>query len=86
MVETHFSSDGYHRCVTMGVGRGAGRGLGPPLILKLLAKKVVFSISRGKNKLHHYWPPPGKNLGKIPYCPPPGKNPSDAHVCNIINT
>jgi len=33
-----------------GVGRGAGRRL-PPWIFKLLAKKDVFSISRGKKRI-----------------------------------
>ena len=54
----------------MGVRRG---GLSPPWILKLLAKKVVFSISRGKKQISPLLPPPGKHLGKIPYCPPPWK-------------
>ena len=43
-----------------------------PWILKLLAKKVVFSISTGKNQI-----PP--LLGKSLTAPPPGKIPSDAH-------
>jgi len=48
--------------------------------LKPLAKKVVFSISRGKNNFHHLCPLE-KNFWEIPCCPPTGKNPSDAHVC-----
>jgi len=56
--------------LSMGVGRG-GRGRPwPPRILKLLAKKVVFSISRGKNQISPLLAPPGKNFGKIPYWPP----------------
>jgi len=47
--------------------------------LKLLAKKVVFSIARRKNKFHHFWPHHGKSFGKIATAPAPGKNPSDAH-------
>jgi len=54
--------------------------------LKLLAKKVVFSISSGKKQISPLLAIPGKNFGKIPYCPPPGKNPSDAHVGNLILT
>jgi len=38
----------------MGVGRGGKVGPCPPWILKVLAKKVVFSISSGKNKFHHF--------------------------------
>ena len=52
----------------MGVGRGGA--LGPPWILKLPAKKVVFSISRVKNQISPLLAPPGKNFGKIPYWPP----------------
>jgi len=50
----------------------AGRPL-PPWILKLVAKKVVFSISRGKNKFHHFSPfvkspvvPPQENILPTP--------------------
>jgi len=65
--------------LAMGVGKWAG-GFWPPWILKLLAKKVVFSISRGKNQISPLFAPPDKNFGKFPYCPPPpGRNPSDAH-------
>jgi len=42
--------------------KGGAGGPCPSWILKLLAKMVVFSILRGKNKFHHFWPPPGKNL------------------------
>jgi len=52
----------------MGVGRGEREALAP-WILKLLAKKVVFSISRGKKQISPLLAPPGKNFGKIPYCP-----------------
>ena len=57
---------------TMGVGRGGGRGGALPFwILKLLAKKVVFSISRGKNQISPCVPPPlEKILGKSPTGPP----------------
>jgi len=54
---------------SMGVGR-EGKA---PWILKLLAKKVVFSISRGKKQILSLLAPPGKNLGKTPYCLPPWK-------------
>jgi len=57
---------------SMGVGRGAG-GLAPYWILKLLAKKGCFSISRGKKQISPLLAPPGKNFGKVPYCPPPWK-------------
>ena len=53
---------------TMGVGREA-RGPRLPWILKLLAKKVVFSISRGKNQSSPLLAP-WKNFGKIPNWPP----------------
>ena len=70
---------------TMGVGKGGGRGEAlPSWFLKLLAKKVVFSISKGKNQISPRLAPPGKNFGKIPYWSPPGKNPSDAHGWNIV--
>ena len=74
-----------------GHGRRRG-GLSPPWILKLLAKKVVFSISRGKNQISPLLAPPGKILGKSSTAPP-GKNPSDAHgygcpkrsfICTIV--
>jgi len=60
---------------------GAG-GLLPPWILKLLANKIFFSISRGKKQNSPFLSSPGKNFGKrkIPTAPP-GKNPSDAHEC-----
>ena len=51
----------------MGVGRGGRGGLGPPWILKLLAKKYCFFSFWGvKTKFHHFLPPPGKKFGKIP--------------------
>jgi len=31
---------------------------------------LFFSISKVKNKFHHFWRPPGKNFGKISYWPP----------------
>jgi len=51
-------------------GRRKGvRGGLAPLGLKLLAKKFVFSISRGKTKFHHFWPPLEKILVKFPTSP-----------------
>jgi len=41
------------------------------------AKKVVFLVSRGKIKYHHFWLPLEKSI----IAPLPGKNLSDAHVC-----
>jgi len=55
----------------MGVGRGSG-------LLKFQQKKVVFLVSSGKNKFHHFWPPSGKTLEKFPGGPP-WKKPFDAH-------
>jgi len=52
----------------MGVGIGKeGRG---SWILKSLAKKVVFSIPRGKHQISPLLAPPGKKFKKIPYCLP----------------
>jgi len=42
----------------------------PPWILKLLAKKIVFSISRAETQISPLLAPPGKNFGKILYWPP----------------
>jgi len=56
--------------MAMGVGRGAGGALASLWILKLLAKKVVFSILRGKKQISPLLAPPGKIFGKIPYCLP----------------
>jgi len=50
----------------------------PPWIENLLAKKVVFSISRGKKQTLPLLAPLEKILGKSTPGPP-GKNPSDAH-------
>ena len=61
-----------------------GQGL-PSWILKLLAKKVVFLISRGKKQIYRFCPHPRKNVGKISYWFPPGKNPSDAHGCGCFD-
>ena len=55
---------------TMGVGRGGSRRGLAPWILKLLAKKVVFSISRGKNQISPRLTPLEKILGKSPTGPP----------------
>jgi len=49
----------------MGVGRGS-RGALPPYILKLLAKKVVFSILRGKNQSSPLLTPPWKKSFRHP--------------------
>jgi len=58
----------------MGVGGGW-----PSLDFENYSQKTLFSKFRvGKNKFHHFWPPPGK----IPSALPPGKNPSDAHATN----
>jgi len=46
----------------------------------LLCCALKKTVGGAKNEFHHFWFPPGKNFGKIPYFPPPGKNPSDAHV------
>jgi len=63
----------------MGIERG-GQGASAPLDFEIICKKRLFFQFRGvKNKFHRFWPPPGKNVGKIPYCPPPRKNPSDTH-------
>ena len=53
----------------MGVGRGA----------KLLAKKVVFSILRGKKQISPLVAPLEKLLGKSSTAPPPGKNSYNAY-------
>jgi len=50
--------------MTMGVGKGQG-GVGPPWVLKLLVKKVVFSISTGKNQISPLLVPPWKKFGKF---------------------
>ena len=34
--------------------KGVAGGLGPTWIFKISAKKVVFSVSIGKNKFHHF--------------------------------
>jgi len=49
----------------MGVGRG-GRGALAPLVFELLAKKVVFSLSRGRNQSSPRLAPPERILGKYP--------------------
>jgi len=54
----------------MGVGTG---GQGPPLILKLLAKKVVFSISGGKKQISPLLAPPWKKFWENPPLAPPWK-------------
>jgi len=44
-----------------------GAGPCPPWILNLLAKRVVFSISRGKKQISPLLALPGNNFRKIPY-------------------
>jgi len=62
----------------MGVGSS---GFARPWILKLLAKKVIFLISKGEKQISPLLAPLENFLGKSPIAPsPPGKNPSDAHV------
>jgi len=56
----------------MGVRR-EGQGAWLPWILKLLARKGCFSISRGKKQISPLLAPTGKNFGKIRYCRPPWK-------------
>jgi len=66
----------------MGVGGRAERGLGPPCILKTLAKKGCFlSFEWEKDKFTTFGHPE-KNLEKNPSAAP-GKNPSDAHDCSL---
>jgi len=60
--------------------KGRQRGTKPPLDFEIISTKTLFfRFRRVKNKFHHFWPPPGKNFGKIPYWPPPGKNLSNAN-------
>ena len=68
----------FERIICMGVGRGSREAL-TPWILKLLAKKVLFSISRGKNQISPFLALPWKKVWEYPLLAPPGKNPSDAH-------
>ena len=50
--------------------RGGMRGPCPP-DFEIIGNKRLFLQLRGvKTKFHHFWPPPGKKFGKIPYCPP----------------
>jgi len=56
---------------------GGEGGAKTPWILKLLAKKVVFPISRGKNQISPLLVP-RKKFWENPLLAPPGKNPSDA--------
>jgi len=45
-----------------------------PLYFEIISKKRLFFQFQGvRTKFHHFWPPPGKNFGKIPYWPPPEK-------------
>jgi len=51
--------------------RGGRGGLGLLLDFEIIGKKRLFFQFRGvKTKFNHFWPPPGKNFGKIPYLPP----------------
>jgi len=64
----------------MGVGREAG-GAKAPLDFESISKnRLFFQFRRVKNKFHCFWPPPGKNFGKILYWSSPEKNPSEAHA------
>jgi len=56
-----------------------GRGARGPRILKILAKKIVFLVSSGKNQILPRLAPLRK-IFENPLVPPPGKNPSDAHA------
>jgi len=49
----------------MGVGRGP-EGAKVPLILTMLAKKVILLISSGKKQISPLLAPPGKILKKSP--------------------
>jgi len=55
---------------TMGVGRGGARRGLAFLVLEIISKKVVFSISRGKNQISTRLTPLEKILGKSPTGPP----------------
>jgi len=59
--------------------KGGQGGLGLPWILKVLTKKVFFSISRGKHQLSPFLAPPWKKFWENPILAHPGKNPSDGH-------
>jgi len=49
----------------------SGQGALVPLDFEIISKKRLFFQFRGaKTEFHHFWTPPGKNFGKIPYCPP----------------
>ena len=59
----------------MGVGWG-GQGVPfPPWILKLIAKNIIFSISRGKKQISPLLAPPWKNLWENPLLAPLEKVP-----------
>jgi len=51
--------------------KGEGRGPQLPWILKLFAKKVVFSISRGKKQISSLLAPPWKKCWENSLLPPP---------------
>jgi len=57
-----------------------GGFLPPPGFWNFQQKKVVFLVSRGKIKFHHFLPHPGKIQEKSQVAPPAGKNPSEAHA------
>jgi len=68
-----------NHCVKTSRAIGVGRGdQAPSWILKISAKNVVFLISSGKNKFHHFWTPLEK-FWKNPLVAP-WKNPYDALV------
>ena len=67
----------------MGVGRG---GLAPPGFWNYWQKRLFFQFRGVNTKFHHFWPHPGKNFGKIPYCPPPLEKilPTPMPTCLVV--
>ena len=63
----HFNYLHVIRKIDAWASEGEGRGGLPPLDFESISKKRLFFQFRGvKNKFHHFWPPPGKILGKSP--------------------
>jgi len=80
------ASHNMHRSSYVACTWASERGGKTPRILILLTKKVVFSISRGKNQISTTFDPTlEKIFGKSPTGLPPGKNSSDAHVHVVVN-
>jgi len=77
LIHNCFTQSKASRSMVVG-GEGQG-GLSALWILKLLAKKVVFSISMGKNQTSPLLPPPWYKFWENSLLSLPGKNPSDAH-------